>query len=61
MPPFFQWFSLINPLRHYVKISRGILLKGNGLDVLCPEAIALFAFAVVFLIVSTNKFRTQLS
>lgn len=61
MPPFFQWFSLINPLRHYVKISRGILLKGNGLEVLFPEAIALFAFATVLLVVSTNKFRTQLN
>lgn len=61
MPPFFQVVSLINPLRHFIKISRGILLKGNGLDVLYPEAIALFGFAVLLLVVSTQKFRTQLS
>jgi ABC-2 type transport system permease protein len=61
MPPVFQFISLINPLRHYVKISRSILLKGNGLEVLYPEAIALFGFAVLLLVVSTQKFRTQLS
>jgi ABC-2 type transport system permease protein len=61
MPPVFQYISLINPLRHYVKISRSILLKGNGLEVLYPEAIALFGFAVLLLVVSTQKFRTQLS
>lgn len=61
MPRFFQIFSLVNPLRHYVKIARGVLLKGNGLDVLYPEAIALLFFAIVLLLISTNKFRTQLS
>ncbi|MBW4538178.1 MAG: ABC transporter permease [Myxacorys chilensis ATA2-1-KO14] len=61
MPKFFQIFSLANPLRHFVTISRGVLLKGNGLDVLYPEALALFAFAIVLLTISTNKFRTQLS
>lgn len=61
MPQFFQILSLINPLRHYVKIARGVLLKGNGLDVLYPEAIALFVFAIALLLISTNRFRSQLS
>ncbi len=61
MPPFFQTLSLINPLRHFVKISRGVLLKGNGLDVLYPEALALLGFAIAFLLISTHRFRTQLS
>jgi ABC-2 type transport system permease protein len=61
MPPFFQTISLLNPLRHYVKIVRGVLLKGNGLDVLYPEVLALLIFAVVLLTISSNKFRNQLS
>jgi ABC-2 type transport system permease protein len=61
MPPFFQVISLLNPLRHYVKIIRGVLLKGNGLDVLYPEALALLVFAVVLLTISSNQFRNQLS
>lgn len=61
MPKFFQIVSLANPLRHYVKIARGVLLKGNGLDVLYPEAIALSCFAIALLYISTSKFRSQLS
>lgn len=61
MPKFFQIVSLANPLRHYVKIARGVLLKGNGLEVLYPEAIALFIFAIALLYISTSKFRSQLN
>jgi ABC-2 type transport system permease protein len=61
MPPLIQTISLFNPLRHYVKIARGVLLKGNGLDVLYPEALALLAFAIALLLISTYQFRNQLS
>jgi len=61
MPVFFQYLSLLNPLRHFVAISRGILLKGVGIDILFPHVIALFTFVVVLLTVSVNRFRSQLS
>jgi len=61
MPILFQYLSLLNPLRHYVAIVRGILLKGIGLEVLWPDAIALLLFATVLLAVSINRFRSQLS
>ncbi|MBS3027565.1 MAG: ABC transporter permease [Dolichospermum sp. DET50] len=61
MPPFFQMLSLLNPLRHYITIVRGILLKGVGLDVLWIHVLALLGFAVVLLSISVSKFRNQLS
>ncbi|MBE9193440.1 ABC transporter permease [Gloeocapsopsis crepidinum LEGE 06123] len=61
MPVFFQYLSLLNPLRHFVAISRGILLKGVGIDILFPHVLALFTFVVVLLTVSINRFRSQLS
>ncbi|MHC5936264.1 ABC transporter permease [Nostoc sp.] len=61
MPPFFQVLSLLNPLRHYIAIVRGILLKGVGLDVLWMNVLVLVAFAVVLLTISISKFRSQLS
>jgi ABC-2 type transport system permease protein len=61
MPVVFQYLSLLNPLRHYVAIVRGILLKGVGLDVLWPHALALGVFSIVLLGVSINQFRNQLS
>jgi ABC-2 type transport system permease protein len=61
MPVAFKYLSLLDPLRHYVAIVRGVLLKGVGLEVLWPNAIALLFFAVVMLSVSINRFRSQLS
>lgn len=61
MPILFQYLSLLNPLRHYVAIVRGMLLKGVGLEVLWPHAIALLLFAIILLSVSVNQFRRQLS
>jgi ABC-2 type transport system permease protein len=61
MPVALKYLSLLDPLRHYVEIVRGMLLKGVGLEVLWPNAISLFLFATVMLSVSINKFRSQLS
>jgi len=61
MPTFFQVLSLFNPLRHYIIIVRGILLKGVGIEVLWPDVLALFAIAVVLLSVSISRFRSQLT
>ena len=61
MPSFFQVLSLLNPLRHYIAIVRGILLKGVGLDVLWIHVLALIGFVFVFLTIGIKKFRSQLS
>lgn len=60
MPSFLQFLSLFNPLRHYITIVRGILLKGVGLDVLWIHALALIGFLFVFLAIGINRFRSQL-
>lgn len=61
MPKFFQYVSLLNPLRHFVAIARGILLKGVGLEVLWPHVLALGTFMIILLTISINRFRNQLS
>jgi len=61
MPLAFQYLSLLNPLRHFVAIARGVLLKGIGFSVLWPNVLALSIFAIVLLTVSVNRFRAQLS
>lgn len=61
MPVFFRYITLLNPLRHYIVIIRGILLKGVGLEILWPEVLALLIFAIVLLAISSYKFRSQLS
>lgn len=61
MPVFFRYLSLLNPLRHYVVIARGFLLKGVGIVELWPHVLALAVFAIVLLSLSSLKFRRQLS
>jgi ABC-2 type transport system permease protein len=60
MPLFFQYLSLVNPLRHYVVIIRGLLIKSVGIEILWSNAIALCLFSVVLLFISAKKFRNQL-
>ncbi len=60
MPPFFQFLSLFNPLRHYISVVRSILLKGVGLDIIWINLLALMGFVCVFLIIGISKFRRQL-
>jgi len=61
MPTFFQYLSYCNPLRHYITIIRGILLKGEGLAALWTPTLILASFATVLLTISINRFRRQLS
>ena len=60
MPLVFRYLSVLNPLRHYVEIVRGFLLKGVGLEALWQNVLALALFAIVLLTISIKKFRSQL-
>src|SRR5579872_913865 len=61
MPAWLQPVTALNPVKHFAIISRSIMLKGSGFDVLYGEifALALIAFFMVFL--SAWRFRKQLS
>ncbi|AFY96895.1 ABC transporter permease [Chamaesiphon minutus] len=61
MPEFLRYLSILNPLRHYIRILRGILLKGIGIDMLYPNVFALLLFAAFFLTISIRQFRKQLT
>ncbi|MBK9280756.1 MAG: ABC transporter permease [Candidatus Obscuribacter sp.] len=60
MPEIFQWMSLLNPLRYYVSCVRAIILKGVGLEEIWPNVLALAAYALILLSLSSSRFRKQL-
>ena len=60
MPLFFRTLSLLNPLRHYITIVRGMQLKGVGLEALWPHALALSLMAVALMTFSVSRFGRQL-
>jgi ABC-2 type transport system permease protein len=48
-------------LRYFLVIVRGIFLKGVGLDVLWPQAVALFAWGTVVLTLAALRSSKRLS
>jgi len=60
MPDFFQALTLLNPLRYFLEIVRGVFLKGAGLDVLWPQLLVLSAMAAGILTLATLRFRRTL-
>ena len=60
MPPFLQWASYAVPLRYFLIIVRGIILKGVGAEALLTEIIALSIFAVVIMGSAALRFHKRL-
>jgi ABC-2 type transport system permease protein len=61
MPEPVQWLTLLNPLRYFLVIIRGIFLKGVGLDILWPQMAALAVIGVFTLGLASRRFRKTLA
>jgi ABC-2 type transport system permease protein len=61
MPKWVQPLTLLNPIAHFAKIARSVLVRGAGLDIVYPNLLALLALAGLFVSVSAWQFRKQLS
>ena len=60
MPWFTYWISELLPVSHYLEITRGIMLKGVGLDVLMPSVWPLMILSVVYFVASVLLFRKRI-
>ena len=60
MPRWAQWIGEVLPLTHFLRIVRGIMLKGSTLAELLPELWALLAFTVVVSAVALLRYRQTL-
>jgi len=61
MPEPVQWLTLLNPLRYFLVIIRGVFLKGVGLDVLWPQMLALLLLGSATLWFTARRFRKTLA
>lgn len=61
MPTPMQWLTYLDPMRYYIEVCRGILLKGVGLESLWFQVMILMLFAIVMTTLSIRQFRRQLS
>jgi len=60
MPPWAQTLGEVLPLTHFLRIVRGILLKGNGLTGVVREFWQIAAFAGVALAIAVKRYRQTL-
>ena len=61
MAPWVQTVTMINPVRHFVAISRAILMKGAGLSDIAQPFLILVATAVVVLTVAVRQYRKRVA
>ncbi|MBD3292985.1 MAG: ABC transporter permease subunit [Armatimonadia bacterium] len=60
MPWIIQQASLLIPYRYFLEICRGIFLRGVGLEVLWPQAVALTVFGMALFTAGALSFRKRL-
>ena len=60
MPEIIQYISYIIPLRYFITIVRGVILKGTGFAELWGNVLVLFLMGVAILGLSSLQFRKRL-
>ncbi len=60
MPAVLRYVSYLVPARYFIRIIRGVMLKGSDLFVLWHEAAFLVLLAVVLLAIATKRFKLKI-
>jgi ABC-2 type transport system permease protein len=60
MPRIVQWVAEILPLTHFLRLIRGVMLRGASLLELWPNVVALLAFTAVMMSAAILRFRKRL-
>ncbi len=60
MPTLAQWIAEILPMTHFVRLIRGVMLRGAGLGELLPELLVLMAFTFITLVLAIKRFHKRL-
>jgi ABC-type multidrug transport system permease subunit len=61
MPKIFQWMTIVNPIRYFLEIVRGVFLKGIGVAELWPQYLTLTFMAAVIMTTATKRFRRAIA
>jgi ABC-2 type transport system permease protein len=60
MPKVIQWLAEILPLTHFLRLIRGVMLRGASIVELWPEVLALVAFTTIMMTAAILRFRKRL-
>lgn len=59
MPVGFQYLTLLNPMRPFLIVVRGIFLRGAGWGILRTEIITLYVMGITLLVFATSRFQKR--
>jgi len=60
MPGIYKWLSLVIPPRWFITIVKDIMIKGTGFTFVWKETLILVFMTLVFITISTLKFKKRL-
>jgi len=60
MPTWAQWLGEVLPVTHFLRIARGILLKGNGFTDVLPQIWPIILFTIFVLAIGVKRYRQTL-
>ncbi|MEQ1513994.1 MAG: ABC transporter permease [Lysobacteraceae bacterium] len=60
MPTAAQWIAEVLPLTHFVRLIRGVMLRGANLFDLWPDVMALLVFTAIMMTLAISRFRKRL-
>jgi ABC-2 type transport system permease protein len=60
MPTWAQWLGEALPATHFMRVVRGVMLKGAGLDDIATELAALLAMLLLISILAVSRYRVTL-
>jgi ABC-2 type transport system permease protein len=60
MPLILRGVTFLIPARYFVVVTRGVLLKGVGAEVLWPQAVFMLVFALAGLTLATKAFKKEI-
>ncbi|WP_299596165.1 ABC transporter permease [uncultured Microbulbifer sp.] len=60
MPKAAQWLAELLPLTHFIRLVRGVMLRGANILELWPDLLALLAFILLMMTLAIMRFRKRL-
>ena len=60
MPLWAQWIGETLPATHFMRVVRGVMLKGAGLDDVAAELAALLAMLLIVSLVAVSRYKVTL-
>jgi ABC-2 type transport system permease protein len=60
LPPFIKLLGYLFPLTYFIPITRGIISKGIGMEILWPMVVVLLLYSILILFATSKLFKQNI-